>query len=67
MPTDEAEDVQVLIVPERGRWAVEIVVTFPDGIVRERIDTYATEARAQISARLIKRAAERDLRGPLNG
>ncbi|MHA6781677.1 hypothetical protein ACVGOW_11870 [Pseudonocardia saturnea] len=46
---------------------MEIVVVFKDGIVRERIDTYSTEARAQISASLIKRAAERDLRGPLNG
>ena len=67
MPPDEAEEVQVLVVPQHGRWAVEIVVVFKDGIVRERIDTYSTEARAQISASLIKRAAERDLRGPLNG
>jgi hypothetical protein len=64
---DEALDVQTVVTPERGRWAVDIVVVFRDGVVRDRIDTFPTEARAQLSARLIKRAAERDLRGPLNG
>lgn len=64
---DEALDVQTVVVPERGRWAVEIVVLFADGVVRRRIDTFPTEARAQLSAGLIKRAAERDIRGPLNG
>jgi hypothetical protein len=65
--TDEAHDVQTVIVHERGRWAVEVVVVFDDGVVRKRIDTYPTEARARLSAGLIKRAAERELRGPLNG
>lgn len=65
--TDEALDVQTVVVPERGRWAVDIIVVFRDGVVRDRIDTFPTEARAQLSAGLIKRAAERDLRGPLNG
>lgn len=64
---DVAVDVQTVVVPERGRWAVEIVVVFADGVVRKRIDTHATKARAELSARLIKRAAERDLRRPLNG
>jgi len=64
---DEALDVQTVVVPERGRWAVDIIVVFADGVVRNRIDTFPTEARAQLSARLIKRAAERDLRGPLHG
>ncbi|MGB3483735.1 MAG: hypothetical protein WBB07_16170 [Mycobacterium sp.] len=64
---DDALGVETVVVPERGRWAVEIVVVFADGVVRKRIDTHATKARAELSARLIKRAAERDLRGPLNG
>jgi hypothetical protein len=64
---DDALDVQTIVVPERGRWAVEIVVLFADGVVRRRIDTFPTEARARLSAGLIKRAAERDIRGPLNG
>lgn len=64
---DEALDVQTVIVEERGRWAVEIVVVFADGVVRTRIDTHPTKARAELSAGLIKRAAERELRGPLHG
>lgn len=65
--TDNAVDVQTVVVEERGRWAVEVVVVFDDGVVRTRIDTYPTKARAELSAGLIKRAAERDIRGPLNG
>ncbi|PND57970.1 hypothetical protein CRM90_10640 [Mycobacterium sp. ENV421] len=65
--TDEALDVQTVVVEECGRWAVEIVVVFADGVVRKRIDTHHTKARAELSARLIKRAAEREIRGPING
>lgn len=64
---DDALAVHTVVVEERGRWAVDIVVVFADGIVRKRIDTYSTKARAELSARMITRAAERDLRGPLNG
>ncbi len=62
-----AESVETVIELDRGRWAVDIVVVFPDGVVRHRIDTFATRARAELSAGLIKRAAERDLGGPLHG
>ena len=65
--TDEALDVQTVVVEERGRWAVEIVVVFADGVVRKRINTHHTKARAELSANLIRRAAERDIRGPLHG
>ncbi|MCX2930401.1 hypothetical protein ORI20_08950 [Mycobacterium sp. CVI_P3] len=65
--TDEALDVQTVVVEERGRWAVDIVVVFADGVVRKRIDTHNSKARAELSARLIKRAAERDIRGPIHG
>ncbi len=64
---DEALDVQTEVVADRGRWAVEIIVVFADGVVRRRIDTHATKARAEISADLIKRAAEREIRGPRSG
>lgn len=64
---DEALDVQTVVVAERGRWAVDIVVVFADGVVRKRIDTHATKARAELSANLIRRAAERNIRGPING
>ncbi|MCH9721621.1 MAG: hypothetical protein K0U67_06135 [Actinomycetia bacterium] len=64
---DEAIDVQTVVVADRGRWAVEIVVVFADGVVRKRIDTHATKVRAEISAGLIRRAAERNIRGPRFG
>ena len=64
---DEALSVDTVVIEERGRWAVDIVVVFADGIVRKRIDTHPTKARAELSARMIRRAAERDIRGPLNG
>lgn len=65
---DEALDVQTVVVADSGRWAVEIVVVFADGVVRKRIDTHATKARAELSADLIRRTAERDIGpGPIHG
>ena len=64
---EAGESVETFVFEERGRWVVEIAVMFADGVVRHRIDDFSTKARAEISAGLIKRAAERDLRGPLNG
>ena len=65
---DEAVDVQTVVVEERGRWAVEIIVVFADGVVRKRINTHATKARAELAADLIRRAAQRDIGGgPLHG
>lgn len=63
----EALAVETIIVEERGQFVVEIAVVFANGIVRKRIDTHRTRRRAEIAAKLIKRAAERDLKGPLNG
>lgn len=62
-----ALSVETEVIPERGQWAVDIVVIFDDGVVRRRVDTYRTEALAKIAAKSIKRAAERDIAGPLNG
>lgn len=61
--TDEALDVHTVVVPERGRWAVDIIVVFADGVVRKRIDTHRSKARADIAADLIRRAANRDIGG----
>ena len=62
-----AVGVETEVIPERGQWAVDIVVFFTDGVVRRRVATYRTEALAKINASFIKRAAERDIPGPLNG
>ncbi len=67
MAKERAVGVETEIVPERGQWAVDIIVIFTDGVVRRRIATYRTEALARISASYIRRAAERDTPGPLNG
>ncbi|MDX1882165.1 hypothetical protein [Mycolicibacterium sp. 120270] len=64
---DEAFSVETVVTEERGRWVVDIIVVFADGVVRKRIDSHPTKARAELSARMIKRAAERDIRGPRNG
>ncbi len=56
--------VETVVVPERGQWAVDIVVIMEDGIVRRRISTYRTEALARISATCIRRGAEREVAGP---
>ena len=57
--------VETVVVPERGLWHLDIVVVYPDGVVRRRVGTYRTEKLANVAARLIKRAAERDLPGPI--
>lgn len=56
--------VETVVVPERGQWAVDIVVIMEDGIVRRRISTHRTEALARISASCIRRGAEREVSGP---
>jgi len=65
MTDARALGVETEVVPERGLWAVDIIVIFADGVVRHRIATYRTEALARISANCIRRAAERDIPGPL--
>jgi hypothetical protein len=59
---DEALSVDTVVTAESGRWAVDIIVVFADGVVRKRIHTHATRRRAEIAADLIKRAADRDPR-----
>lgn len=64
---DQAYSVDTSVTEERGQWAVDIVVLFDDEVVRKRISVHRTQRLAQISADLIKRAAERDIGGPLHG
>ncbi len=64
---DRALAVETIVERRKGQWEVDIVVTFIDGIVREHVNTFRTERRAQIAADWIKRAAQRDIWGPDNG
>lgn len=59
--------VDTVVICERGQWVVEIVVMMPDGVVRERVGTYTSEAVARLSASYIRRGADRDIAGPVNG
>lgn len=61
--TDQALDVQTVVVEENGRWFIDIVVVFADGVVRKRINSHNTKARAELAADLIRRTAERDIGG----
>ena len=65
--TSRAYSVDTVVVEERGQWAVEIVVLFDDEVVRKRIAVHRTRRLAEIAANLIKRAAERDIGGPIPG
>jgi hypothetical protein len=59
--------VDTVVSLERGRWVVELAVVFPDGVVRHRINDYPNERHARIAADWIRRTADRDIEGPLNG
>lgn len=60
-PADVARTVETVVVPERGHWAVEIVVVFDDGVVRKRIGTHRSRRRGRTGRRSHQRAAEREL------
>lgn len=64
---DRAYDVETYVERRDGQWVVDIVVVFEDEVVRKTINAYRTERRAQIAAEWIKRAAQRDVAGPING
>ncbi len=65
--SDEAIAVDTFVREERGRWVVEIVVVFRDGAVQKRVTDYPTRRHAEIAARWIRRAADRDIEGPIHG
>ena len=60
---------QTLLEPERGRWWVVFVVTFPaaDGgaptVVRRPIASYPTQRAARLAARWMRRGADRAFDG----
>ncbi len=75
-PPDEPDDgrddeaaigVETFVRQESGEWLVDIAVAFSDGVVRHSVNKYRTERHAQIAAQWIRRAASRDIEGPING
>ncbi len=66
-PEPRATAVETYVEAERGQWRVDLAVFFDDEVVVRTINTYRTERKAIVAASWIKRAAERDIRGPLHG
>ena len=64
---DEPLAVETYVTEQSGRWVVEIVVVFPDEAVRKTVNDYNSKREAEIAASLIKRGANRDIQGPVNG
>ena len=60
MTSDGDPLVSAEVVEERGRFVVVFDVVFPDGAVRHRMQSYHTRERAELAARLMRAAAERD-------
>lgn len=64
---DEPLAVETYVTEQSGRWVVEIVVIFPDEAVRKTVNEYHTKRHAELAASLIRRGADRDIEGPING
>ncbi len=62
-----ATAVETYVEPDRGQWRVDLAVFFDDEVVVRTINTYRTERKAMVAASWIRRAAERDIGGPLHG
>ena len=52
-------EVQTEVVPERGQWAVYLVILTPAGIERRRLQSYIHESKARLAADVIRRTAAR--------
>lgn len=65
---NEALTVRAIIEPEKGRWVLTLEVVMvpdkPDYIVRHRIADYPTRERAEVAAKWIVTAADRNLPHP---
>lgn len=66
-PGERAIAVETYVRERDGQWSVDIVVVFPDGGVNRTVNTYRTRRHAEIAAGWIRRAADRDIEGPVDG
>ena len=64
---DQPLAVETYVTEQSGRWVVQIAVIFPDEAVRKTVNDYNSKREAEIAASLIKRGANRDIEGPVNG
>ena len=64
----DALSVRAIIDEEKGRWVVTLEVLFvpdrPDYLVRHRIADYATRERAEVAAKWMVSAADRNIPHP---
>ena len=58
-PDDDSAVLGTHVEQDRAGWWVELVVGFPDQVVRRRIGPYLTQDRADVAAGFIARAAGR--------
>lgn len=65
-PAGRAVSADTFVREEEGQWIVDIVVAFPDGVVRRSVNKYRTRRHAEIAASWIRRAADRDIEGPVH-
>ncbi|MFW2382132.1 MAG: hypothetical protein ACN4GZ_10265 [Acidimicrobiales bacterium] len=66
-PSDQPIATETFVELDGGVWHVDIVVVFSDEAVRRRVNTYRTRREAEIAATWIRRAADRDIEGPVHG
>jgi hypothetical protein len=57
---DEALAVHAFVEEARGRFTVVLDVVTTTGSVRHRIQTYPTRQKAELAARIVERAADRE-------
>jgi hypothetical protein len=50
------------VLEERGRYIVVLDVVFADGVVRHRLQSYHTRAKAEVAARIVRATADRGQR-----
>jgi len=59
-PGREALFASASVEEDHGQFTVVLAVFFPDGAVRHRLATYPSRQKAELAARVIERAAERE-------